>query len=480
MVNPEKSFDVIVMGGELRGLISAALLVKGKKNVLVLKEKGYRPFYERDGYRFVPFSTFSEETIRADLFKNLSVLSGGETYRKRKRPSKRTVTFQVILPEARIDLYRDRSLLRREWEREFPGETDHIEAFYQELERLKKTFEKESTEGRLMVPSPYPRRSFLKRWFSFDGLPKGGTADRLSTFSREFKTFIELQMLSRSHLHLDSYPIPLVAHLILDDDTTSREWIDRDRLEPDLLETILLNGGIVKEIEAIDRVEVEWRGGVRVFLRGEAIPLRCQCLVINVPIHSVSNLFEKRRGGLSKWGKRLRPSYGVIPFCVGLRQKAIPVGMGNRLVSLLDLNHSFGGGNLLFLHMSGRDGESQAPEGKIALTVEALMPYEEIHKEGFSELESGVIDHLKSLFPFFEDHMEFIDDRWAEEHWRSWSYPHHFYKIESGYPWGREPTPLKLSRNLYATGKEIDPHPNLDGEVVSGLQLGEEILRKLG
>ncbi|MCX8116503.1 MAG: hypothetical protein N3G78_01060 [Desulfobacterota bacterium] len=464
MISPGTDFDVIFLGDGLSGLIAASLLAKEGRKIVLLKERRYRPYYEREGYRFVFFSTPLDETIPIDLLRKIPFPEQGPGYREAGAGLKRSVAFQVLLPEARIDLYRDRTLLRKEWQREFPKELGPIEAFYEALER------------RRQDPFPFAPPSFFNRAFPLDRFLRARRVDDcLPPLSKEFETVLQLQALSRSYLYLDSYPLPLLARLIEYGETGPRVQVDLGRVERGLLHTLLHNGGLIQETDEVERVEVRWRGEVRVYLKEGRGPLQCQRFVINTPPHSFSNLFGKKRDFLFKWRGRIRPRYKVIPFCAGIRKRVVPVGMGGQLVSLLDPEKPLEGGNLLFLRLGRLGEEASAPEGKIGLTAEALMPFDESGRRPISELETGVIAHLNRLFPFLEDSLEFIDRRWIEEQGDCWSYPHYIYGKPSHFRWWEGIVPIKISRSVYVSGRVNYPQLGMEGEFLSGIHVAEEL-----
>lgn len=72
MVRQANDYEVIVLGSGLGGLIAAALLARKRRSVLLLKEKAYQTSYQRDGYRFTPFSNFSEKRLRPSLLQGIS------------------------------------------------------------------------------------------------------------------------------------------------------------------------------------------------------------------------------------------------------------------------------------------------------------------------------------------------------------------------------------------------------------------------
>jgi len=479
MKHEHKAFDVAILGAGLSGLIAAARLAKENRSVLLLKEEGYRSSYTRDGYRFVPYSNFSEQQIQTRLLKKISPPTDHRENQKKGDKPEQKVSFQVILPKARIDLYRERSLLQREWRREFPEELNQIENFYAELERIKQVLKKVKSKSLPGSNFPIWNRSFLKRWLSFDGLPKGGTDKWLSSFSPEFKKFIELQMVSCGNLRSDSFPIPLVSHLLFNDEGDAWEGsVDLEKVTQGMIEKFTQTGGIVEDIEGVEKVQMKGRGEFSLSIKRDERIFRSRSLILNSPLHCLSNLFGKKGKTLLRWGKKIRPRYVMVPFFLGIRERVIPVGMRNSLVSILNLQNPYEGGNLLFLSLSRKGDENQAPEGKRALAVQSFMSFGGLQKDSISDLQDRVMNHLKHLFPFLENHIEFIDRKWADDQMDCWSYPYFLYEVHSNFRWRRGIVPIRISKNLYFSGRENFPYLGLEGEMISGWLVGEEISRK--
>ena len=489
MRRKSEEHEIVILGSGLGGLIAGALLSRNNRKVLLLKERRYQPSFVREGYRFVPFSNFSERRLKHSLLEkithtlNLPPVTGdredGRKADRRFGKAKQELAFQVILPKARVDLFCQRSTFRREWKREFSKEADRIANFYKEMERIAPLLRRMKSEGGSWSAFPIRSSPWVKRWLPFKSLPRERMNEKLSAFSKEFGEFIQLQLISWGNLYSDRFPLYLAAYLLLQDE--GEEWIsqiDLERMEKKILEIFALSGGKIEEIEGVEKIERKWLGGFTLSLKGETRVLRSRFLLFNSPLHHLSHLFGKKDRKLSRWREKIQPRYALLPLFLGIDEKVVPVGMRDLLVSILDLEKPYGGGNLLLLHLGPKGDGELAPEGKRALTVESLISVEQGDLGSLDEHLKGVMRHLHHLFPFLEHYIEFTDWSWAKEQFLCWSYPHFLYETNYDFKWGEGVVPARLSRNLYFVGKENFPYLGLEGEVISGRLVGKQLLEK--
>jgi phytoene dehydrogenase-like protein len=165
----------------------------------------------------------------------------------------------------------------------------------------------------------------------------------------------------------------------------------------------------------------------------------------------------------------------MIPFFLGVRDTVIPVGMKDLLISILDLEKPHHDGNVLFVSLSPKGDGTRAPEGRRALIVESLCHLGEWEQTSFTDFQKRVMGHLNHLFPFLEDHIDFIDFQWAREQAAKWSYPHFVYEATSDFNWREGVIPVRVSKNIYFVGKENFPYLGLEGEILSGLMAAQQI-----
>ena len=482
-------YEVIILGSGLGGLIAGTLLSKEHHRVIVLKESQYHPFCEEKGYRFVPFSNFLEKRLRIDFLKrvfekldsSLFIDDSEETVqdeRKLKKP-KQKVPFQVILPKARIDLFCQRSMLQMELKREFPKELAQIENFYNEIEEFQHLLDQERAKERPGSGFPIQPRSLIRKWWPFKALPNKRMDEKLAPFSGEFREFMQLQLISWGDLFSDQFPISLADYLLFHDEKDKRlSEVDLERLKGKILEKFFQWGGRIEEIEGVERIEGGWIKRITLLPKGDGRTFRSNFLIFNSPLHRLSDLLGKKGRLLSKWGERIAPRYVLIPLFLGIREKVVPVGMRDLLVSIFKLNKPYEGGNLLFLSLSKKGDEAEAPDGRRALTVESLMSPEKWDSDSFAEHRKGVMEHLTHLFPFLEENVEFTNWDWVNKQSSCWSYPHFRYETTSDFYWREGVVPNRISRRFYFIGNENFPYLGMEGEILSGLIAAQEILER--
>ena len=482
--------EIIILGCGLGGLIVGTFLSKRNHSVLLLKENGYQRSHREKGYRFVPFSSLSEKRLKSTFLQkasqilNLSPLTVTPEEQRRDKIDlniqKQKAVLQVILPKARLDLYPQRPQFQRELSREFPKELIQIEGFYKEMDRLRNLLMKMKIKEDPWSLFPLRPHTLIKRRLPFQLFPKGGIDEKLLPFSTEFRQFIQLQLIFWGNLFLDRFPLDLAAYVLFSNEESS-EWItgvDIEELEEKILEGFIQAGGRVEEIEGVERISKKWRRGFIVSLEGDRRLFQSKLLILNSPLHRLSTLMDGRRKRLLRWEKRIQPQYVLLPFFLGIREKVIPVGMKDLLISILDLKKPYDKGNLLFLAFSPKGDETNAPEGKRALTVVSLVLFEDWVRSSLIGHQESVMRHLEHLFPFLDSNIDFTDFNWANKQVPRWSYPHFLYKMNSNFQWRDGVVPTRISKNLYFIGKENFPHLGVEGEVFSGLMVAEQILKK--
>jgi phytoene dehydrogenase-like protein len=483
--------EITVLGSGLGGLVAATLLVRKKRRVLLLREKGYGSSCIRGKYRFSPFSSFSERRLRPSLLRRVSKeldlpslgesIEGNSPVKRDPGKTRERVPFQVILPDARIDLFDDLTLLKAEWKREFPCELSQIEGLYDGWARVQALL-KGGGNGEGDSFFPLKKRSLIRKWFPSLSVREETKDEKLSALSMRFNEFVRLQLVSWGNLFSDAFPASLSAYLLLHE--KRGEWvagIDLCRLEEKIVDHFLKSGGEIDEIEKAEGVSKRWREGFILTLERDRRVFQSQFFILNGPLHNVAGLFKRAGNPCLRWLPRIHPRYVLFPSFFGIREKVVPIGMRDLLVSMRAAGKPYEDGNILLLDLSPRGDEGSAPEGRRALTVQSLVSLESLqgwNQAAFTYRQQSVMNHLNHLFPFLEQFLEFADFDWANEQIRRWSYPYFLYETRNGFDWREGVVPVELSGGLYFTGKENFPYLGVEGEILGGLMAAEQILQK--
>ncbi|NWG01812.1 MAG: hypothetical protein HXY44_03015 [Syntrophaceae bacterium] len=485
---PLKEQEIIVLGSGLGGLIAGTLLAKCNHSVLLFRENGYQPSHTLKGYRFTPFSSISEKCLKPHLLKKISQTLGLPSFLDSQKGDSqgkansgkfnKEGVYQFILPKARIDIFSQRSLSQKEWKREFADESAQIERFYDDLEQTQHLLQKLKSKEGVSPFFPFRQQSFIKNFFSFNSFSGERLSRRLSGFSREFKELIKLRLTSWGNFYSDQFPMALTAHLLLDELGTLISNFDLEKLEQEILNHFLQCGGEVKETHQVKKVEMKWPKGQTLSLEGDQTIFRSKFLILNAPLHRMLPLLDRKGRGVVTGQERIKPRYVLIPIFLGIHEKVIPVGMKDLLISILDLEKPYSDGNVIFLSLSPKGDERQAPEGRRALTVMSLMELDKWEQTLLVDYQHGVLRHLHHLFPFLKNHIDFVDFQWASEHVPRWSYSHFLYEATSDFHWREGVAPMRLPKKVYFVGKENFPYLGLEGEIITGLMVAEEILKK--
>jgi len=180
----ETKYDILIIGSEISGLVSAALLAKEGFRVAVVGS----PVYEKDGY------TLNERP----LF--ITGLKGGpleslfdEIGLPKERGIKGAIPYQVILPDERVDIYEDPKLFHDELRRCFPKEIDKVSDFYNHLVGLNEEIR------HVMDMNPFSFRLLLPSGIRKGKRPLRDMAEGLG-LSQRFQSFVRAQISSFSYL----------------------------------------------------------------------------------------------------------------------------------------------------------------------------------------------------------------------------------------------------------------------------------------
>ncbi|OGW42321.1 MAG: hypothetical protein A2010_00925 [Nitrospirae bacterium GWD2_57_9] len=345
-------YELAVVGAGLGGLSAAAIASKMNKKTIVLEPGtsvgGSLRSYEKNGFRFSPGPVLSFGFDREGIFQQLS-----ETLGITLAASLCAPCYQVALPDRRITIYADRTETLDELRREFPQEIDSIIRFYSDLRKQAVRISK----------------SRISAFFS-NSRSAGGFIQSYD-FSNEFKAFLDAQAFY--FFRQPAASLALHSLLIVCDSIPSVADGGFGKVAAQLLDVLLRNQGEI-------RYEV---------LLSET----------GMSAHSLSTPEGMLEAGTILFNTDQGNPRSFI--CVGLPEKAIPVGMLREVIVVPDYAHPE---HFFTLSLSSKDDETTAPRGMRALTATFSDASESASLESRMRQIEGIMPFLAEYALFAEGH----------------------------------------------------------------------------
>jgi phytoene dehydrogenase-like protein len=398
-------YDVVVCGGELTGLVTAALLGRRGFRVLLLGGDTERPSFEAAGHvlsrapaLLPPVGTPTVARVLQDL--NCVQIA------KRRAPTL-TPALQFVMPRHRFDVGADALALGRELEREFGGERLAIEAALERVAATSALVEPLLATEITLPPDGFWERREVARLESL--LPRRGT-DLLAPLpaNHPIRAVVAAPAALAGAAAPHEVPAPIVAqarafelarqgagrfeggyaalHALFREKLETFSGERRDKLVP--VEVVMRRGRAV---------------GVRVHPRDETIG--CEHLVwagSAAALYAICPEKPPRRGRDGAPGLHVEGYRYSIAMLVG--PEALPEGMGERVFSITDPSRPLMEENALAITV-GQPAPRQ-PE-QIPLWVECVVPAPPVDAgPGYLRaLRGRVLERLETLLPFFRQHL---------------------------------------------------------------------------
>jgi hypothetical protein len=406
-VNPEASFDVVLVGAQLPNLVAAALLAKRGFRLLVLPQDEHPALYTPVEGLALPRAPFTlscgRRPVATRIVRELALQQVFHRVARSPDPA-----FQVALPGKRFDLCPAPELFASELDREFPDVRRFLEDFHRLLG------EDDAALDAALESISLPPRHFLDRRqlqraaadLPFD--PRHGDGgDRLATLPDDhpFRRAVALPARFEDGMDPD-HPTPLRRQRAF------TAWLDASvaieggyaALRQLLERAIQTHGGEVRERERVSRIETR-RGvavGVRLAASGEV--LGAGHVLVGSPLGHLLTLLPDRTPFEELFERIGEPVVRHYRYTLQLvlAREGVPVGMARTV--FLGLG---GRSDLGSLHL-----ESEALDAeRHRLTVEALVPRRGVEEvPGYVEgLRERLLVAVRELVPFLDEHLLWVD-----------------------------------------------------------------------
>lgn len=449
----ETAYDILVIGSGISGLISAALLAKTGARVAVVGDIGKPASYEKNGYIFNerPFPITGLHGGPLGMVLDEIGLPKG-IFRTD------AISYQVVLPDERIDICEGTGLFHEEMRRCFPRDIDKVSAFYSHTSDLSGKIDQ------VMELNPFSFRLFLPT-----GINRGKKSiqDVIEKFSsgQRFQSFIRAQLSSFSFM---PGGISLIAaSSILE---SSRKGLYCMEGGSDALRTLLLKkiknlGGDI--IAA--RVRDISRNGNRWLLRTEDEAFSGRAVIGNIDAMTFCNLFLDGGKKYLRKVERIEKIAYPLTINIGVKDAGIPTGMAENIVMLRDYKKDYHSDNLLFMQIT------PSVDGRRSMSITCKVSKEDYSiKEKLKEITEKMLEGVEELCPFIDIHTEVVDIRSPEPGWDG------IYSTTLSQRMGVGVLPPEIVRGeILFAGPEVFPTLGFDGLVYSGRMAAAAALKGL-
>ncbi|MDD5306995.1 MAG: hypothetical protein PHU25_06710 [Deltaproteobacteria bacterium] len=396
------TYDVLVLGMELGPLAAGALLAKRGFRVLVVGQGSAFDHYRCLGFDFArrPFLlTAADSPV---VRRVMAELGAGQIFQRiASEPERR---FQVVLPRARLDVFKDRLATEAEIGREFPPAGGAVPGLLEGIGRLSCEIDKLLSVDMVLPPETFFEKRELARAEvqnpfrlarSYDVLEGTEAVAGLREFLEAPARF---ETCGASMLH----PLVLVRQL--------GGWLfgcqnvqgGRDGLRKLLCDRIVAQGGDVLPRHRVADIAVA-KGrvtGVRLAGREDSIAVRT--IVTGLVPDELAALITP-----SAWTKRFRAMVEdagppVLGYAVnlGFDALALPAGLGHTCFA------RFGPG--LGDELLRIEALPQAEEGKAALNVSCVVPTGAEGTIASGALRDAMLDRMRWLVPYLDNHLRVL------------------------------------------------------------------------
>ncbi|HEY3445068.1 MAG TPA: NAD(P)-binding protein [Myxococcales bacterium] len=468
-------YDVIVLGSQLAGAVTGALLVKRGYRVLFVDPDGLGAHYEHKGYQ-LPYApsmlphlrrmppaeaALTELGIGVDLFRALDGAAASD--------------LQLLFPRHRIDLSVEPERRAAEVGREFPGEKDVILSSLGAAQARS-----EATDPFFKLSLPFPPDGFFERRAVkkaaatcppvladgeiFDALAKTPFADALQSLGRFLTHLEDAEAGSLARLR----PVAQLLH------GACRYPGGYDGLREAVRARLAdLGGDVLGDPHAPAEVEELLFDGGRfsgIKLQGSSNVYRGECLVCGMDVASLAALIPPRakKRHLADLLESVRVRRQLFTVNLVIKDEGLPLGLKD--LALVHPGDEFHGPVLLEVLHARKAGKDVS--GEKVLCASALVTHNE-HSNSDERIQS-VAGRLEAvigeLAPFVEQHIvERSIPSLHARHFKGTRLVYHpLMEVDADHVLGIAGLPHRTPcKNLFLASREVIPGLGVEGEFLA-------------
>jgi phytoene dehydrogenase-like protein len=474
---PRSSFyDVIIFGNDPAGIMAGALLSRNNYRVLLIGQGSPGVSYSHDGVELPPFPTmlppYGHAPILDQVLNTLGVEDPVHTL-----GSDDDAPLQLVTPEIRLDLSRDREILESELSRARIAYKSKILNIFDSLCADEEQYRQMLDRHPPIQPDSLKERSRLKR------LMRSSQAVKTPELSGWPPL---LRVLASASAFLSNLDQPVrsarsTGHLVL-------ALLGGLRTVPTFVDTLLgafkKSGGDLELKTVVEEVVIDGKNATGVRTLRKSNTYNCGALVANLPIGDVLELIPMRRRHrrFLLAANSVRPARSQFMVNLVLPRDGLPMGMKPHLLMIRSLDEPFEEDNLIRVQCL----PFPARKHRVLVSFSCIVPYRKrsLGREFLGPLQKRILEAGAWLIPFLEKHLEghsspFWEARVGDEgHPSPWSI-HQLYETEQEVSLGAAILPLRTPwRNMFYCGPESVPGLGQEGAAYAAYETTRLVTEK--
>lgn len=393
---PTGSYDLIVIGSEPAGLIAGALCARRGMRVLVARTRRARPSYQL-GPHTLPVGSMPFTGMRSRAVTRVLEELSFDHVLKRKL-NNQAPAFQLVFPNARVDVSDDDEALARDLARELDAPDPTRDAF------AAADVIADRIDDILVQDDTFPPTGFWKRR---DGKSQSRVVDDAATWLEDADPVTSAMARLPAALSCaidpgDLRPESCARVLALWRHGTARLAGDWQAFEDMVLDKLGNHAGEVRDVR-IDQVTFSWGKATGIRLEsGEE--LGAEHIIAAVPLDELQRLTTgKKSKRLTQCVEQIELAGYRYTLNLLVAEAGVPAGMARTVLLVGDPEAELTGDNALAIFVGEPD-----PEARVIVTIEATMPVPDGGQrldDCFADLRVGIRRRLEDVMPFVGEHI---------------------------------------------------------------------------
>lgn len=477
-------YDLIVIGDDLASHVAAAAACQNGINTLLIAENGLGGLKLIGDYVFnldpTPITGLGPDGYGRTILKELGI----EMPEDESAPL--NPSYQIILPEHRLDFFNSLDALSAELAREFPDCDADIHDFYEMAQNASSVF------STWLFDHPHIQPRTLKEYIEYLKIYpyvfryKFGVAkfDKFLSINPELEKVWEAQYALLAGNQTDMFSFASAFQYCAPLRGVSCFAQGKQFLFNELINKIESRNGLhldhyqILSVTPGHNIDIEMKA-----IDGQISKVSSRNLIISTKSDKLSLLFDQTKP--ANYSDRFRPAkviYYPFTLFLGVSQKCLPQQLARHVAVVCDINKGLLNDNLILLEAGPPEKDQRIMDARTPLTATVFLSPDKMNWEpdALKKKAADVISRLEYFLPFMADNIELNNVDQSIEisiACRNLVTPRYEVKNNLFTSFSAKSNKTRY-RNIFLTGASLLSDAGFDAEIISGKNAAQQVLNK--